>query len=101
MSKISGAVHLMLPSQPPGIHAKSTLNVLVASQQTQHNEPTLASHWPIDCGTGPTFSQHCHNLSCLVEEIIILVASPAVNTQHLYSIYELLAQRRRRWAEIV
>ena len=43
MSKISGAVHLMLPSQLPGVHAKRALNVLVASQQTQHNEPTLAS----------------------------------------------------------
>ena len=74
---------------------------MVASQEIQYNDPTLVLHWPIGFGAGPTFSQHCHNVSCLVEEIIILVASRAVKTNHLYSIYTMLAQRRRHWADIV
>ena len=58
---------------------------MVASQEMQYNDPKLALHWPIGWGAGPTFSQHCHDVSCLVEEIIILVASHAVNANHLYS----------------
>ena len=76
----------MLPSQTAGVHVEHTLKVLVASQQTQHNDRTLALHWLIGCGAWPAFSQHCHNMSCLVKEIIMLVASNAVNAKHLQSI---------------
>ena len=56
MSKINGAVHLVLPSQPAGVHVNRALNVLVSSQQTQHNEPTLASH-----SEGPVISIFYHD----------------------------------------
>ena len=65
MSKRHGTVHLMLPPST----RRLALNVVVASQQTQHNEPTLALHWPIGCDAGPSFGQHCLNVACFVEEI--------------------------------
>ena len=83
----------MPPSQPAGVHIKGALNVLVAFQQIQQIDPTLVSHWPIVCGAWPTFKQHCHNVSCLVEEFIMLLASHAViNTKHLYNIDKMLDQ---------
>ena len=65
MSKRHGSVHLA-PNPPPS--TRST-HWLVASQQTQHDEPALALHWHIGCGAGTTFSQHCHKVSCLAEGI--------------------------------
>ena len=66
------------PPQPAGVHIERALNVLVASEQTQHNEPPLPLHWQIGCDAGPIFKQTL--LPCVVfGRRDILVASHAVN----------------------
>ena len=68
---------------------RRALNVhrwLVASQQTQHIEPTLALHWPISCDNGPTL------LQCVVKlfvrrDMLVACADSPLQSQKAASAY--------------
>ena len=95
----------------------------IGSQQTRDIGPKLAEYWPSVCDAGPTFNQLWVNVPCLLvvaladastsEWVIGRDRNPArtsttpdrtvlhgihypANTKHLYNIYTMLGQRRRR-----
>ena len=87
---------LLVLSDPSLTNAYFLIKILHAvwpqcgiTQQTQGVYPLLVQWWASVADDGPTLYQHWVN------------TTTQWNTKHLHSIYTMLEQRRRRWADVV